>query len=110
MSLHLQTDVAISSRGLVRRRDILKLVSAGAAAPGLVSWQDVMAESAPLLRKRGMACILLWMQGGPSQFETFSPKPGNANGGETKAIMTNASGIEICENLPHTAKVMDKVA
>ena len=46
------------------------------------------AESAPLLRKQGMACILLWMQGGPSQFETFSPKPGHANGGETKAIKT----------------------
>ena len=36
-----------------------------------------------------MACILLWMQGGPSQFETFSPKPGHDNGGETKAIGTS---------------------
>ena len=35
-----------------------------------------------------MACILLWMPGGPSQFETFDPKPGHANGGETKAIDT----------------------
>jgi hypothetical protein len=110
MSLHLQSDIAISRRGLVRRRDFLKLVTAGAAAGGLVSWQDVMAENAPLLRKEGMACILLWMQGGPSQFETFSPKPGHANGGETKAIATSASGVEISENLPLTAKVMDKVA
>ena len=57
-----------------------------------------------------MACILLWMQGGPSQFETFSPKPGHANGGETKAIPTNVSGIQIAENLPHCAKVMDQLA
>lgn len=110
MSLHLQSDIAISRRGLVRRRDFLKVVTAGAAAGGLVSWQDVMAESAPLLRKQGMACILLWMQGGPSQFDTFSPKPGHANGGETKAIATSAKGIEISEHLPQTAKVMDKVA
>ena len=110
MSLHLQSAVSISRRGLVRRRDFLRVVTAGAAAGGLVSWQDVMAENAPLLRKQGMACILLWMQGGPSQFDTFSPKPGHANGGETKAIATSAKGVEISENLPRTAQVMDKVA
>ena len=35
-----------------------------------------MALQADELRKRQMACILLWMAGGPSQFETFDPKPG----------------------------------
>src|SRR6478736_1315886 len=110
MSLHLQSNVTISRRGLVRRRDFLRLVTAGAAAGGLVSWQDVMAESAPLLRKQGMACILLWMQGGPSQFDTFSPKPGHANGGETKAIGTSVSGIQISEHYPETAKVMQHAA
>jgi Protein of unknown function (DUF1501) len=110
MTIHLQSNISISRHGLVRRRDFLKVVTAGAAAGGLVSWQDVMAENAPLLRQQGMACILLWMQGGPSQFDTFSPKPGHANGGETKAIATSASGVEISENLPKTANVMDKVA
>jgi hypothetical protein len=57
-----------------------------------------------------MACILLWMSGGPSQFETFSPKPGHANGGETKAIDTSVSGIQIAENLPHLAKAMNDLA
>ena len=51
-----------------------------------MSWTDAICLSADDLRKRGMACILLWMGGGPSQFETFSPKPGHENGGETKAI------------------------
>ncbi|MCA9237272.1 MAG: DUF1501 domain-containing protein, partial [Planctomycetales bacterium] len=55
-----------------------------------MSWTDVIAASADDLRSRGMACILLWMQGGPSQFETFSPKPAHANGGGTKAIDTSA--------------------
>jgi hypothetical protein len=62
------------------------------------------------MRKRGMACILLWMGGGPSQFETFSPKPGHANGGETKAIGTSVPGIQIADSLPELANVMDDVA
>ncbi len=57
-----------------------------------------------------MACILLWMQGGPSQFETFNPKPGHANGGETKAIATNVSGIQVAENFPSMAKMMGEAA
>ncbi len=40
-----------------------------------------------------MSCILLWMPGGPSQFETFSPLEGHASSGETKAIDTNVSGV-----------------
>jgi hypothetical protein len=46
------------------------------------------------------------MQGAPSQFETFTPKPGHPNGGDTKAISTSVPGIEIAETLPKTAQVM----
>ncbi|MCI0357374.1 MAG: DUF1501 domain-containing protein [Planctomycetaceae bacterium] len=105
-TLHLQADISIR-RGQVRRRDFLKCIPAAALAAGAVSWQDAMIASAADLRRQGKACILLWMQGGPSQFETFSPLAGHANGGETKAIQTAASGIEISENLPETAKSME---
>jgi hypothetical protein len=57
-----------------------------------------------------MACILLWMNGGPSQFETFSPKPGHEFGGETKAIGTSVAGIHIAENMHHCARVMNDLA
>ncbi len=107
-SVHFQSDVSIR-RGQVRRRDFLKYIPAAALAAGAVSWQDAMIASAADLRRSGKACILLWMQGGPSQFETFSPLPGHANGGETKAIATATSGIEISENLPRTAKAMGDV-
>ena len=103
---HVQSDVHIR-RGHVRRREFLKCIPAAALAAGAVSWQDAMIASAADLRRSGKACILLWMQGGPSQFETFSPLAGHANGGETKAIATAASGIEISENLPRTAQVMN---
>src|SRR6476646_9586968 len=106
MSLHIQSEIAIRRSG-VRRRDFLKFIPGAAAATGLLSWQDLLAANAPALRKAGKACILLWMTGGPSQFETFDPKPGHANGGETKTIKTAVPGIEISENLPKVAAAMD---
>jgi hypothetical protein len=105
-----QTRVSVSRSGLVHRRDFLRGVSASALAAGALSWTDLVSVHAAELRKRGMACILLWMQGGPSQFETFDPKPAHENGGETKAIKTNVPGIEIAENLPNVAQVMDRIA
>jgi Protein of unknown function (DUF1501) len=104
-SIHHAASVTIR-RGSLRRRDFLKVIPAAAAAAGALSWHDHVTASAAELRKSGKACILLWMQGGPSQFETFDPKPGNANGGETKAIKTAVPGIEISENLPQVANAM----
>jgi hypothetical protein len=109
MTLHLQSTVRLSRSGSVRRRDFLKVISAASLATGALPWTDVVTASADQLRRQGKACILLWMQGGPSQFETFSPKPGQESGGQTKAIATNESGIEISENLPELAKVTDKL-
>ena len=65
-----------------------------------------MALQAAELRKRQMACILLWMAGGPSQMETFDPKPGTSNGGDTKAIDTAVAGIKIANGWNKLAQVM----
>jgi uncharacterized protein (DUF1501 family) len=97
-------------RGVVHRRDFLRGISAAGLTAGTLSWTDLMTAEAGELRKRGMACILLWMQGGPSQFETFSPKAGHHNGGETKAIATNVSGIQVADNFPNMAKMMQEAA
>jgi hypothetical protein len=109
MTLHRQTTVAIDRRGVIRRRDFLKAISAAGAATGTLAWSDVMTLKADELRRQGKACILLWMQGGPSQFETFSPAAGHENGGETKAISTSVPGIQIAENLPNVAKAMEQI-
>jgi uncharacterized protein DUF1501 len=95
---------------VVHRRDFLRVAAATGAAAGVMSWTDAICLSAEDLRKRGMACILLWMSGGPSQFETFSPKPGHENGGETKAISTAVSGIQIADSLPKCAAAMNDIA
>ncbi len=51
-------------------------------------------------------CIVLWMEGGPSQLDTFDPKPGKVTGGPVKSIGTSAIGIEISEYLPAVAQQM----
>jgi hypothetical protein len=95
---------------VVHRRDFLRVAAVAGATVGFMSWTDAICLSAESMRKRGMACIMLWMAGGPSQFETFSPKPGHENGGETKAISTSVPGIQIAESLPSVAKVMGDLA
>jgi len=103
------TDLTPTRRGW-HRRDVLRSAAMGIAGAGLFGWQSTLAANAATLRRQGKACILLWMQGGPSQLETFDPKPEHANGGETRAIETNVSGIRLSENLPQLARRMDKVA
>jgi Protein of unknown function (DUF1501) len=94
--------------GVLSRRTFLRSLAAlGTAAVG---WKDALTLHAEEMRKRGMACILLFMRGGPSQFETFDPKPGHANGGPTKAIPTAVPGIEIAENWPKVAQAMKDIA
>lgn len=52
--------------------------------------------------------IILWMQGGPSQLETFDPHPDSKIGGETKAISTSIPGLKIASTLPQTAEIMHR--
>jgi hypothetical protein len=60
--------------------------------------------------KKAMHVIILWMAGGPSQFETFDPKPDHANGGPTKAIATAIQGVKFSEHLPKLARVAQQLA
>jgi hypothetical protein len=108
--LHHCTRVAVDRAHVVGRRDFLRGISLAGLAAGTLSWTDLMTANADELRKKGKACILLWMSGGPSQFETFSPKPDHPNGGSTKAIPTAVSGIQIAENFPLLAKSMKDLA
>jgi uncharacterized protein (DUF1501 family) len=110
MSLQSLMHVRTGRDGVLSRRSFLRHVAAGAAGFGLLGWKDAVTLHAEELRKQGMACILLFMQGGPSQFETFDPKPGQTNGGPTKAIPTAASGIHIAEHWERVAKAMNDIA
>lgn len=96
--------------GVVSRRSFLHHFTLGTAGAITLGWQDRMALQADELRKRGMSCILLFMRGAPSQFETFDPKPGTNNGGPTKAIETAAGGIRIAEGWENVATQMNDIS
>src|SRR5215204_5326035 len=96
---------------LLARRDLLKLSAAGLLSGVSVPWFErvVRAASDDSLPRRGgkaKACILLWMDGGPSQQHTFDPKPG----GEFKSMPTAVPGIHIVEQLPKLAAAMNELA
>jgi hypothetical protein len=101
--MHVQTN----RDGVVSRRSFLRYVTAGAAGMGLM---ETLTAHAQELRRRDMACILLFMHGGPSQFETFDPKPGHTNGGPTQSTATAVNGIRIADSWPTVAREMRDIA
>jgi hypothetical protein len=92
------------------RRDLLKLSAAGVAATSMSGWMNVLAKHAARSQTRTKACILLWMDGGPSHKDTFDLKPGTKNAGEFSPIKTSAPGVEISEHFPNLAKWMHEGA
>lgn len=92
------------------RRDLMRLSAAGVVGYSLSGWMGALADSTAANPQRRKACILLWMDGGWSQTDTFSLKPGHPNGGLFKEIETATPGIRISEHLPRIARFMDKMA
>jgi hypothetical protein len=95
--------------GVCSRRTFVRDVVVGAAGFAGLSWLDAARLRADDLRKRGMACILLFHNGGPSQYETFDPKPGTEAGGPTKTIHTVLPGIQFGADWPRTAAQMNDI-
>jgi hypothetical protein len=89
---------------------LLKLSTAGVVGWSLSGWLGALADQTATNPQRKRSCILLWMNGGPSQMDTFDLKPGHANGGPIKEIETSVPGIRISEHLPKVAKHADKMA
>src|SRR5262245_6804381 len=92
------------------RREWLKLSAAGVLGASASGWIENLAHAAAAHPARKRACILLWMNGGPPQTDTFDLKPGHKNGGPYKEIATKVPGIKISEHLPKVAKHMDRMA
>ena len=92
------------------RRDWLRLSAAGVVSYSLSGWLETLAADTATDPNRKKSCILLWMNGGPSQIDTFDLKPGHKNGGPFKEIQTSAPGLKISEHLPKIAKFGDQMA
>ena len=99
----------------VTRRDSLQLGLGALMGGGLVSMlrsQGLAAEEVNAPKATATSCILIWMDGGPSHFETFDPKP-NAPAelrGEFSPIPTSVSGEFFSEHMTNLAATFDDFA
>src|SRR6516225_3630147 len=66
------------------------------------AWQRILAAEGA--SKRAKACILIWLNGGPSHIDTFDPKPGSDTNGPFEAIKTTVEGMRFCQHLPQLAE------
>ena len=99
------------SRGYqLTRRDWLQLSAAGVVSYSMSGWLETLAAAEATNPQRRRSCILLWMNGGPSQMDTFDLKPGHANGGPFKETATPVPGIKISEHLPKIAQYAKNMA
>ncbi len=74
---------------------------------GLVAMQHFGSSSSAQLEDmlpRAKHCIVLFMNGGASQIDTFDPKPDTKNGGPFAAIPTSVEGVQVSEHLPQIAE------
>jgi hypothetical protein len=94
---------------LLSRRDLLRLSAAGVVGCSYSGWLQALADD-PASNQRRRSCILLWMNGGPSQMDTFDLKPGHANGGPFRTIGTTGGGVRISEHLPRLSRQMHHAA
>jgi hypothetical protein len=93
------------------RRTLLRVGTSAVFGSLVARWiapRAAAAADAP--RAKARACIVVWQNGGPSHIDTFDPKPGRPTGGPFKAIKARASGMMLCEHLPHLADRGDKLA
>ncbi|HLF93355.1 MAG TPA: DUF1501 domain-containing protein, partial [Planctomycetota bacterium] len=93
----------------IDRRSFLRAGMLGTAGLTLSGLLRAEAQE-PARARRLNSVIILWMRGGPSQHETWDPKP-NAPAevrGPFGTTRTNVPGLHLSGLLPMSAAVMDK--
>jgi len=94
----------------LHRRLFLKGLTGGAMATvtsfsGLFHNPVFAAET----KKAQKRCILLWLCGAPSQFETWDPKPGRPSSGPFSSIPTRIPGVHFSSLMPRCAGIADRL-
>lgn len=96
----------------VNRRAFLKGTLVTGAGVAVANWGHLFHSSAVAAEtaKKYKHCILLWMNGGASQIDTFDMKPGQPSAGPFRPIASRVTGIQVCEYLPKIAEQTGKLA
>ena len=97
----------------ITRRDLLRTGVVGSTLVSNSSFSMLNASDSSLGKSFGKAkkLLFLFLNGGPSQYETFDPKPDAPSDirGIFKPISTRVPGIHFSELLSSTAKISDKL-
>lgn len=95
-----------------QRRDFLRTALLAGGGAGLSMSDLLRLQAASPAPRSDTAVIQIWLGGGPSQFETFDPKPDAPAEirGPYQPIATKWPGVQFCEKLPRTAQVVDRAA
>jgi hypothetical protein len=106
--LRLDASRSVSLCDRISRRDFLHagaLTTLGLTLPGFLA-----QKAAGAVQDNDVNAIMLFLVGGPSQIDTWDPKPKAPDEirGPFKAIDTNVPGIQISEIFPKMAKHADK--
>ena len=110
----------VGVRGGMSRRELMRIGGLhllGLSLPALLQAKStgsrVTGSQVPGTSTFGRAknVIYLFLSGGPSQYETFDPKPEAPAEvqGELKSIPSSVPGLDVCELLPRMAQIMDRV-
>jgi uncharacterized protein (DUF1501 family) len=103
--------MGVHSSDELTRRDFLRAAALGGASLGL-TLADPLGTWATTPARRDVNCILLFLTGGPSQLDTWDPKPSAPARvrGPFRPIRTSVPGIHLSENFPRMARVADRFA
>ena len=104
------TGCLLPTPDVLARRSFLKVGSLSLLGMSLSRY----LEAAHLAAKAGkdvepakaQSCILIWLEGGPAQMDTWDPKSNSS----FRSISSNVPGIQISELLPNMSRHMDKVS
>src|SRR3954469_9291790 len=98
----------------MRRRDFIQLGLLGTIGLGFTDILRLRAAASESASSKGSGravnCIMIWLDGGPSHYETFDPKPDAPLEirGEFKPIPPKVSGVQFSECIPRLAGCADK--
>ena len=95
----------------MQRRDCLKLGLGALLSGGFVDAIRSRGIAGESTAPKKTSCILIWLDGGPSHFETFDPKPRAPSEirGEFQPIQTKIPGVYFSENMTRLAAISDKL-
>lgn len=97
----------------IGRREVLRVGGLSLFGTGLADLLRLEAQAANVeVKGRAKSVVFIYQSGGPSQHETFDPKPEAPEGirGDYGVTQTRIPGVNFCEHLPKLAARADKFA